>query len=314
MSTTLSEALLLAFFLETLFYGVFFILYWLTLVILLKKYGIQRDLFVPVATLLLCIATAHLTIDLIRALEAFIFSAHTIGADAYYSNLASPLELTKTALYITQPTVADAVLVWRCYVLNGRSLLVGIPGCIVLLTNGAIGYYVVWSLSRAGKGSTVYTIVPGMITTFYTVTMLISVICTSLISWRIYRSRRSKSDCPAVLLPVLIVVVESGILYATSVLALLLAFLTGSNGQYPAMDIAPPIVGIVFCLIILQVHFHIGNSAQPNSTPRDFTNLFGEQGEQNVGHGMEPTTVHITETGIIQFGVMRSQRFSGDVC
>jgi hypothetical protein len=65
---------------------------------------------------------------------------------------------------------------------------------------------------------------------------------TGLISWRIYRSCRSKSDGPVPLLPVLIVVVESGILYATSVLALLLAFLTESNGQYPAMDIAPPIV------------------------------------------------------------------------
>jgi hypothetical protein len=38
--------------------GVFLTLYWLTLVILLKKCGIQRDLFIPVATLLLCIATA----------------------------------------------------------------------------------------------------------------------------------------------------------------------------------------------------------------------------------------------------------------
>lgn len=264
MGITLDEASLLALFLETLFYGVFLTLYWLTLFILLKKRGVQRDLLLPVATLLLCIATAHLIIDFIRALEAFVFSVHTISADAYYSNLASPLELTKTALYITQPTIADAVLVWRCYVLSHRSLLVGIPGFIVLLTNGAIGYYVVWSLSRAGVGSTVYTTAPALIATFYILTMLISIICTTLISWRIYRTRRQTSDGLADLLPVVIVIIESGALYATSVLALLLAFLTGSNGQYPAMDIAPPIVGIVFCLIILQVHFHVGDP-QPSS-------------------------------------------------
>lgn len=292
MDITLPQASLLALFLETLFYGVFLTLYWLTLVILLKKCGIQRNLLIPVATLLLCIATTHLIIDLVRALEAFVSSVHTVGADAYYSNLASPLELAKTALYITQPTIADAVLVWRCYVLNNRSLLVGIPGCIVLLTNGATGYYVVWSLSQAGVGSTVYTTAHGLITTFYTLTILINVICTTLISWRIYRSRRSISDGPAALLPVLIVIVESGALYAISVLALLLAFLTGSNGQYPAMDIAPPIVGIIFCLIILQVHFHVGNNPQPNSPPKTFTDFFGEQGEQNVGHSMEPMAVH----------------------
>ncbi|KAG1743445.1 hypothetical protein EDB19DRAFT_1907088 [Suillus lakei] len=306
MGITLDEASLLALFLETLFYGVFLTLYWLTLVILLKKCGLQRDLLIPVATLLLCIATAHLIIDLVRALEAFVSSVQTIGADAYYSNLASPLELAKTALYITQPTIADAVLVWRCYVLNDKSLLVGIPGCIVLLTNGAIGYYVVWSLSQAGVGSTVYTTAPELITTFYTLTMLISVICTIAVL------------CQTALLifyPVLIVVVESGALYATSVLALLLAFLTGSNGQYPAMDIAPPIVGIVFCLIILQVHFHVGNNPQPNRPPKGFTDPPGERGERIVGHSMEPMTLHIMEgTEIIQFDVMRSQRLSGDDC
>ncbi|KAG2087200.1 uncharacterized protein F5147DRAFT_841483 [Suillus discolor] len=282
---SLPEASLLALFLETLFYGVFFTFYWLTLGILVKKYGIQRDLLLPVATLLLCIATAHLIIDFIRALEAFVLNVDTIGADAYYSNLASPLELAKTALYVTQPTVADSVLVWRCYVLNNRSLLVGIPGCIALLTNGAIGYYIVWSLSRTVAGTTVYTTIPGLITTFYILTMLISIVCTTLISWRIWRSRRSTSGGSADILPVLIVIVEGGAIYATSVLALLLAFLTGSNGQYPAMDIGPPVVGIIFCLIILQVHFRVGNNSQPSSPLKSFTDLFGE--EQNVGYGIE---------------------------
>ncbi|KAG1887691.1 NUC071 domain-containing protein [Suillus subluteus] len=203
-------------------------------------------------------------------------------------------ELTKTALYITQPTIADAVLVWRCYVLSHRSLLVGIPGFVVLLTNGATGYYVVWSLSQAGAGSTVYTTAPGLITTFYILTMLISIICTTLISRRIYRSRRLMSDGLADLLPVVIVIIESGALYATSVLALLLAFSTGSKhprpdqsildrikafstgskGQYPTMDIAPPIV-------------------QPAES-KGFTNLFRERGERNVGHSMEPMNAHIS--------------------
>ncbi|KAG1869673.1 hypothetical protein C8R48DRAFT_597627 [Suillus tomentosus] len=284
---SLPEASLLALFLETLFYGVFFTFYWLTLGILLKKYGVQRGLLLPVATLLLCIATAHLIIDFIRALEAFVLNVDTIGADAYYSNLASPLELAKTALYVTQPTVADSVLVWRCYVLNNRSLLVGIPGCIVLLANGAIGYYIVWCLSRTVAGTTIYTTIPGLITTFYILTMLISIVCTTLISWRIWRSRRSISGGSADLLPVMMVIVEGGAIYATSVLALLLAFLTGSNGQYPAMDIGPPVVGIVFCLIILQVHFCVGNNPQPSSPSKSFTNLFGEQGEQNMGYGIE---------------------------
>ncbi|KAJ8701915.1 hypothetical protein PTI98_000667 [Pleurotus ostreatus] len=42
-----------------------------------------------------------------------------------------------------------------------------------------------------------------------------------------------------------------GALYACSVLALLIAYMSGSNGQYPALDI---VVGIRSCLIFLQIH------------------------------------------------------------
>ncbi|OJA15951.1 hypothetical protein AZE42_13559 [Rhizopogon vesiculosus] len=55
---TFSGVSLLALFLETLFYGVFLTLYWITLFILLKKSGIQRELLIPVVTLFLCLATA----------------------------------------------------------------------------------------------------------------------------------------------------------------------------------------------------------------------------------------------------------------
>ena len=36
---------------------------------------------------------------------------NTIGADAYYSDLASPLELAKMALYVTQTILADSIIV-----------------------------------------------------------------------------------------------------------------------------------------------------------------------------------------------------------
>jgi len=50
------------------------------------------------------------------------------------------------------------------------------------------------------------------------------------------------------LLPVFIVIVESGALYATSVLALVVTMWTGSNGQSPALDIVTSIVVSLLCL------------------------------------------------------------------
>lgn len=320
MGVPLGKASFLALFLQTIFYGVFFTLYWLTLFVLFKKTGNQRQLLIPVATLLLCIATAHLVIDFVRGLEAFVFKVNTIGADAYYSDLASPLDLASKALYITQTTLADGVVVWRCHVLNHRSRFVAIPGCIVLLVNAATGYYVVWALSQAYALSKVSTAASACITTFYTLTMFVSVTCTISIAWRIYHTRRFMPGGLAALLPVFIVVIESGALYATSVLALLISFLVGSNGEYIMLGIIPPIVGITFCLIILQVHFHIGGNSPIEQSSElvggIITSLFRGRSTQDSNFTMQRMAVHITEeTEVDQSDMMgkSSQPVSGGV-
>ncbi|KAG1758439.1 hypothetical protein EDD22DRAFT_998408 [Suillus occidentalis] len=308
MGIPLDEAALVALFLQILFYaGVFFTLYWLTLFILLKKTGILRQLLIPVGTLLLLIATAHLIVDFVRALEAFVFKVNTLGADAYYSNLGSPLALASLALYVTQTAIADGVVVWRCYVLHNRSLIIAILGCIVMLTYGTSGYYVVWSFSRIHPLRNTYT----SIIIFYTLTMLISVTCTILIAWRIYRPRRFIPEGLAAFLPVFIVVIESGALYTTSVFALLIATLVGSNAQYIMLAIISPIVGITFCLIILQVHFHVGGSlpSEQPSRPRGvIAGLLRERGVRSTNFNNRTITVHITEeTEIAQSDMMHGK-------
>jgi hypothetical protein len=273
MGIPLDEASLLALFLETLFYGVFLTLYCLTLFVLLKNTGTNRQLLIPIATVLFCMATGHLIVDFVRILEAFVFNAGKITANAYYSDLAAPLEYAKTILYVTQTVLADCVLVWRCYVLNHRSLFIAVPGIIVLCTNAVTGYIIVWSLSQANSSSTVFTTGHSWITTFFTLTMITSVTCTSLIAWRIYHTRRFISDGFTFYLPILIVIVESGAIYATGVLSILLAYLSGSNGQYTVLDAVSPIMGVVFCLTILQVHFQVGGKSKNTRThePRGIT-------------------------------------------
>ncbi|KAG0699931.1 hypothetical protein DFH29DRAFT_934702 [Suillus ampliporus] len=295
MDLPLDEASLLSLFLETLLYGVFLNLYLLMLLILLNKTGTQRQLLITVATLLLCFATAHLLIDFVRALEAFIFEVHTIGADGYYLILASPLQLAKTTVYVTQTILADGVIVWRCYILNRRRLSIAIPGCIVLLANGALGCSVIWILSQTPLASPISATGAWCITAFYILTMLLSVTCTGLIAWRIYHTRRVMPGGFGSLLPVFIVIVESGALYSTSVLASLIAFLAGSNGKYPAVDVIPSVMGISFCLIILQVHFEVGSNHSKSADPRSMIiNHFPERDEQDASYSMEPMNVHIT--------------------
>lgn len=50
------------------------------------------------------------------------------------------------------------------------------------------------------------------------------------------------------LVPVLVGIVESGALYASGVLVLLITYLANSNAQYPALDICTPLVVSFFCV------------------------------------------------------------------
>ncbi|KAG1742797.1 uncharacterized protein EDB91DRAFT_298723 [Suillus paluster] len=305
MSISVAKAAFLGLFFETLLYGVFFTLYWLTLFVLFKKTGIQRRLLIPVATLLLCVATAHLIIDFVRGLEAFIFQVDTIGANAYYSDIASPLNLALISLYATQTILADGVLIWRVYALNNRSRFIAIPGCIVLSATAALGYYVVWPFSRTSLLSNISAATSGCIATFYTLTMFTSATCTTLIAWRIYRNSRVIPGGLGTFLPVFIVIIESGPLYTMCVLALLSTFLIGSNGQYIILGVIIPTVGIIFCLIILQVHFNVGGRP-PTEQPAQMRSIrFRGRGVRDVDSSREPMTMlTMQESEIVQSDIM----------
>jgi hypothetical protein len=65
---------------------------------------------------------------------------------------------------------------------------------------------------------------------------------TVLIAWRIYRTRRFMPGGLGALLPIFIVIVESGTLYAISVLVLLVTLFAGSSAQCTVLDVVVPIV------------------------------------------------------------------------
>lgn len=77
--------------------------------------------------------------------------------------------------------------------------------------------------------------------------------------------------------------------------------------------------GITFCLIILQVHFHIGGSSsteQSSDVGGILTNLFRGRSTRDHHFSMQRVAVHITEEEIVQSDNMsgkNSQPVSGNV-
>ncbi|KAL4263947.1 hypothetical protein AB1N83_005752 [Pleurotus pulmonarius] len=263
----------------------------------------QRHRLVPLGIVMMILATAHLIVDFVRAIQAFIAKdGRQIDAIAYYNTISHPLHIVKAVLYVTQTTIGDAVVIWRCYAILDQRLLVLIPNVVLLSVNAGAGYLVVWLLWETPLGTTIFHSASPWIMTFFALTMCINITCTTAIAWRIYRAT-SPLIKQTRLKPVLLAIVESGALYASSVLALMITYASGSGGLYPAFDVVTPLVGITFCLIVLQIQFHLTSNAWNTNEAITINtvsivrsaNQHGGEGmeEHTFAYAMQPLAVHV---------------------
>ncbi|KAN0118084.1 hypothetical protein V8E52_005671 [Russula decolorans] len=89
-----------------------------------------------------------------------------------------------------------------------------------------------------------------------------NVICSGAIATRIYLAWKTQSRGNARLYRrIVFIIVESSALYALGVLAALVSFVSETNGQYAAVDAIVPLVGIVFCLIAIQIRVHVNSTS-----------------------------------------------------
>jgi len=271
MGIRLDKAEMIAIFLETFLYGICFTLFSITCIVLYRQAEAghrQYRKLLPAGMIMFLLASGHVVISFVRVLEAFVDDVPG-GATAYYSNISHPLHIAKTVCYVTQTLLGDCVMLWRCFVVYNRSWYIAIPSIIIMIANTCAGYIVTWLFAKARSDINIFEVSAATgITVFFILTMVVNSACTVAIAYRIYSTRR-KLPVTRHLLPVFIVIIESGALYAASVLSLLIAYLAKSNGQYVAVDAVTPLVGIVFSLIVLQIHFHLGSETPYRSSEVD---------------------------------------------
>ncbi|KAF7796496.1 hypothetical protein EIP86_007674 [Pleurotus ostreatoroseus] len=274
----LDKATIVAMFLEALLYGVFWVTFLACLYILIYKRRTKRVnvpmLFTAVA-LWVC-ATMHIAIDLRRMLDAFYTFRDTVGPDGYLGQINRITHVLKSAVYITQTCISDALVVYRCHAVVKNYTLTLMLSAMVLgsarfvihhprwhdrvteeLCHPAIRYGSIYMLVHIPpfKGSIFNTALAPYITSFNIVTAATNIFATAIIAWNIWYVNHRVSGLlgDSKLWPVVLIVVESGAVYAF-VLLLLTAFYTSdNNAQFIVLDAVSPIIGIVFCLIIIQV-------------------------------------------------------------
>ncbi|KAH7889178.1 hypothetical protein F5I97DRAFT_1934143 [Phlebopus sp. FC_14] len=269
-----TAAQIVALFSESVLYGVYLVTLFHCLRALLwsesdGRFKSQINWSMLIPALLLCLfATLDVAFGLRHLLDAFVYyqgpggPAEELSDISYWVNVMkiySTAGVRQTVDSVAQTYIGDAILVYRCYCVYGRnwryvilSILLWIGGVVTFAT-----------LKTAALIDTTKA-VPYSIS-FFTFTISLNVITTSLIIYRIWKvdretaqivtisSSRSSRRHMSRLHSIMRILVESAALYTISVIIFVITYAVNNNGNYVASDNVVPIIGISFNLIIIRV-------------------------------------------------------------
>ncbi|KAG6811123.1 hypothetical protein H0H92_008856 [Tricholoma furcatifolium] len=237
------------------------------------------------------LATWHMIMNCIRLLAGYVDHATTPGGPAaYIGNLRPWDHILKDTLYATQENLGSAAAIYRCWILWNRDWRVTVLPIALLLANCVAGYTVCATYSSVDPTETVFSSrLDHWIKTFYSIAVILNIITTSLMAYRIWNAHRRSAayvQGRGNLLPILQILVESAALQLVVEIVLLALYCSDINAQYIVLESVASVVvrvyepwlrltvslylisrkGITFNLITLRIRFHAMESAsQPGS-------------------------------------------------
>ncbi|KAH8079073.1 hypothetical protein BXZ70DRAFT_652915 [Cristinia sonorae] len=260
----LSQAGIISTAVEGMLYGVAVLMFLLTMFIFLRDRR-RRPLnygMVAAACSLIILATMEFAVNIVRVVKGCINDGpnYPTGIEGWFSDVSEQTFVMKSGLYNTQTLILDAVVIYRAYTVWQKWWVV-VPPCLAWL--GLLGCTIVMNhvfvTASSDIANDIFSKKTGLwITITYAETLATNLMATSLLAYRIWTvNRRSSSYSPAGnrLIPMLIVVLESGAIYSMTITAALVTFLVNSPGNYVILDLISPVISIVFNLIIVRMGF-----------------------------------------------------------
>jgi hypothetical protein len=146
--------------------------------------------------------------------------------------------------------------VYRCHaVVRNHSVTVILS--LMVIGSAVAGYGSIYELVHIPpfNGSIFDTALAPWITSFNVITAATNIFATGLIAWNIWYVNHQVSNLVGAqkLWPVILIVVESGAVYAFALLLLTAFYTSDNNAQFIVLDAVTPLIGIVFGLIIIRV-------------------------------------------------------------
>ncbi|KAJ7119029.1 hypothetical protein C8R44DRAFT_536202, partial [Mycena epipterygia] len=270
--------------LESIFWGVYVVTLGFCLKELLrtqnrwKKAAEISKPMLAVTILMGVIATFDLCLTFVINLNAFVFYDGPGGPKAAFDNTSGWLDVMGSTDVILQTVLGDVMLIYRCWIVYGRSwLAIAVPIILAIAGLICIGFtiFLEVTLPAASQFSSPYKQV---VISTWALTICINVITTSLIVFRIWRVDRQNSGLLSQNTISLSskspyhnarrIIIESGLLYTTVATGTAIVYISGSNAFAPLTGIDIQMIGIAFNLILIRVYRNRAAALNPRSVVR----------------------------------------------
>ncbi|EIN04005.1 hypothetical protein PUNSTDRAFT_139046 [Punctularia strigosozonata HHB-11173 SS5] len=253
-------SVLVSIWLETLFYGIYVVVFMMAFWIICNRRGTHFS-SLPVAgitVLMFCICTAHVGVNFTRLIQAFILPETKEETLKYLYDLTQPTNIAKQALWVCNNLLADSVIVWRLWTVWGNRWTVCILPVILLLSTTAFGIAVLATFSEINVRSSIFTVrFTQRATAQYAFSLCNNVVTTALIAGRIMwvtdGMKGMFDGAQRKYWRVILVVIESGAVYAFTQIIQLSFYVSKFPGIYFVADSFVQIMAIVPTMIVVVV-------------------------------------------------------------
>ncbi|KAJ7791960.1 hypothetical protein B0H14DRAFT_2933801 [Mycena olivaceomarginata] len=256
-----ASSALLAIILESLFYGLFLFMFLASTFVLYRKRArgqtsLLKAVNLPllsISAIMFILGTIHLGMDAYRTMEPFVYYPRGPFAYLIASGANTPLYVSKNAIYHAQIFLGDTFMIYRLYKVWAGNKLVCVPFPAPLATQTL----------RNPAQSIFSSALHAWPLAFLATTLVVNAGCTVLIAHRIWSANRETRLLGAgTLVPVAVVMLESGLLYTIVTPIQLAMFLQGSGAYKIAQDAGMQIIGLIFCGIIASVGLGLSDTTK----------------------------------------------------
>ncbi|KAJ7508912.1 hypothetical protein B0H11DRAFT_2270484 [Mycena galericulata] len=227
-----------------------------------KRRSEIRWVMLAVSILLFVNVTVGMSVATITMLDTFVFYTGTDGSAHHdiFSHGSAWQTMTKTFCVLFQSLLGDSVLIYRCYWLWNKSWAVIALPLLIWFTNVALSMRILDVEPQISEGGVLSTVISPWFDAFWSLTISINIITTTLIVFRIWMVERQNKKFRAqlalttdsTLSLAMRNIIESGMIYTFASILELAFHSARSNILYIVSALEMHSVGITFNLIIIR--------------------------------------------------------------